>query len=183
MSTYTEIQQQLQAAQKITDAAVEKITTAKEVTDEMRNALTGAVAYGVQLRSRLSQLLEKEAKALAQQINLKRVDVLYRGRRYSVGGEWYVYYEKCHIVERKPNYVTVESKDFGISGFYKGGRFRIKCEEIQYWGKAYHSRHGDFFYLSPLSDSSPLPGSVVIGGGLQPRSQDVVLGTPHRNVG
>lgn len=178
MLTYSEIQQKLAEIESKTNDAVVAITSAANVTDEMRDALTFAMSEGTKFRVMLSQFLVREAKSFAHRISLDSIDVLYRGRSYSAGLEGYVYYEKCPVVERKANYLTVESQNLSVPGFYKGGRFRLKREELQQEGMTYHSRHGDYFYLAPLSDSSPLPGSVVMCG-VQPRSHDLVLGTSH----
>jgi hypothetical protein len=206
MSTYSELRQELDRIEKYIQDAIAKLVNTKEPTEEelqdalssviqkwqvtfnskppveVREALRLAMDNQIKLRVDLSSLLEREAKEIAASADLDNIKFLYRGRRYSVSGCWHVYYEKCQVIERKPNYLTVVSQDMDVPGFYKGGKFRVKRDELQSNGKAYHSRHGEFFYIEPLSDSSPLPGSAVIGIGTTRSPEDgaMVLGTPHQ---
>jgi len=182
MTTYSKLRQELDRIEKYIQDAIAQLVNAKEPKDKSREELSRVMSEQIRVRVEISNLLEREAKEIAASSDLDDIKFLYRGRRYSASGWWHVYYEKCQVIERKPNYLTVVSQDMDIPGFYKGGKFRVKRDELQSEGKAYHSRHGEFFYITPLSDSSPLPGSAVIGIGTTRSPEDgaMVLGTPHQ---
>jgi hypothetical protein len=180
MSRYFEIQQQIEIAKKNSEAAAVILMDASEPTDEMRTSFRRHCQEEVQLSGKLRDALADEAREFAASTSLEQASVLYRGRRYYVDGRWYVYYEPCKILGKTPRYVIVSSQDFDIPGFYKGGKFNVNRDELRRRGIAYHSRHGESFYIRPLSDSSPLPNSAVISGVSQPKPNDLVLGSPHR---
>jgi hypothetical protein len=180
VSSYFDIQRQIEIAKKNSEAAAVILMDASEPTDEMRASFYRHYQEEIQLSGKLRDALAGEAKEFAASTSLEQVSVLYRGRRYYVDGRWYVYYEPCKILGKTSRYIIVSSQDFEIPGFYRGGKFHVNRDELRRRGIAYHSRHGDNFYIKPLSDSSPLPSSAVIGGVSQPKSNDLVLGSPHR---
>lgn len=154
---------------------------AQNPTDKLRAEMSASITAEILLRREEKEFLKKEAKLFATQIDLDLTTALYRSRHYSSGGECFTYYEECRVVERKPTFVVVISQDFNIPGFYKGGKFQVKRDDLNLYGVSYHSRHGDYFCVARLSDSSPLPNSAVLGGfNKQPEPGSMVLGSPHR---
>jgi hypothetical protein len=43
--------------------------------------------------------------------------------------------------------------------FYKGGKFHINKAKLQQSGRAYHSRHGEYFYIDVPDSAIALPES------------------------
>jgi hypothetical protein len=41
--------------------------------------------------------------------------------------------------------------------FYKGGKFHINKAKLQRDGRAYHSRHGEYFYIDVPDSAIALP--------------------------
>jgi|GEM_PF-5770320 hypothetical protein len=181
MTTYSEIRQRIVQARKRADDAINAIMEAPDPTDEMRVDIRATIAAQLAASQEETEFLLKEAASFAEQIDLDCTPALYRSHRYSFGGYWHTYYEECRIIERKPSYLVVISQDFNIPGFYRGGKFRVKRDDLNLYGRSYHSRHGDYFYVAELSDREPLPTSAVLGSNKsQPEPGSMVLGTPHR---
>lgn len=128
----------------------------------------------------MSSFLENEALSAVQSLDIDAIAHLYRGRRYWTTDGWQTYYEPCPVVKRSEKYLTVQSEEIDIAGFYKGGTFKLKKSDLKANGKTYHSRHGEYFYVIALSDRAPLPTSAVLSTNPQPESGSMVLGTPHR---
>lgn len=72
---------------------------------------------------------------------------------------WNVWYELCPVIKVTALTVVVFSRpvpDELLSGlfvgrkssFYSGGKFAVDKPELQRDGKAYHSRHGEYFYIA-----------------------------------
>jgi hypothetical protein len=70
------------------------------------------------------------------------------------GDGWNVWYEPCPVVKTTAMEVIVVSQDMPSEimelypDFYKGGKFHINKAKLQQSGRAYHSRHGEYFYIS-----------------------------------
>jgi len=69
------------------------------------------------------------------------------------GDGWNVWYEPCPVVKTTAMEIIVISKDMPpeimelYPDFYKGGKFHINKAKLQQSGRAYHSRHGEYFYI------------------------------------
>ncbi len=76
------------------------------------------------------------------------------------GDGWHTFYEPCPVVKITAMEIIVVSKDMpselleaysvfskGKPKLYDGGRFNINKPKLQRDGKAYHSRHGEYFYI------------------------------------
>ena len=94
--------------------------------------------------------------------------VLYRARRY-FRHKYCTWYEQCPVMKITSKYITVDSGDFPGSPLYKGGRFQVNRGQIEETGKAYHSRHGEYFHLEkpelgdlfPSKDLIEMPDAVT----------------------
>jgi hypothetical protein len=157
MSTYTELRQELDRIEKYIQDAIAQLVNAKEPKDKLREELNRVMGEQIRVRVELSSLLEREAKEIAASSDLDDIKFLYRGRRYSASGWWHVYYEKCQVIERKPNYLTVVSQDMDIPGFYKGGKFRVKRDELQSEAKPTIADMENSFTSNPLATVHPSP--------------------------
>jgi len=84
------------------------------------------------------------------------------------GEGWNVWYEPCPVVKTTCMTIVVESKPapnellqslFASrkSSFYVGGKFAVNKADLQRYGKAYHSRHGEYFYLNAPETAIALP--------------------------
>jgi len=78
---------------------------------------------------------------------------------------WAVFYEPCPVVKVKPMTIAVRSMDMPpeilkvFPHFRAGGEFRVNKPELQRDGKAYHSRHGEYFYIAVPDTAIVLPQS------------------------
>lgn len=91
---------------------------------------------------------------------------LYRGRCYYREG-YCTWYEPCPIVRQSKLYITVQSRTFTKDidcGYqlYRGGEFSVNAQSICEDGKAYHSRHGEYFYLHLPEKRDPFPSIDLI---------------------
>lgn len=87
---------------------------------------------------------------------------LYRARRYSVNGRWFTWYEACPVIRHSSKRIVVVSQDFPNSKLYPGGEFQIDRHSIVTTGKAYHSRHGEYFYLDKPEQGDLFPSQDVV---------------------
>lgn len=95
------------------------------------------------------------------QSNTPKPKALYRARRY-YRDRWCVWYEPCPILKLTARYIVVESADYPDSPLYKGGQFSVNRKQIEDNGKAYHSRHGEDFYLTPPSLGDLFPSKEIM---------------------
>ncbi len=78
---------------------------------------------------------------------------------------WQTYYEPCPVVKVKPMTIVVRSMDMppeileAFPDFHAGGEFHVNKPELQRDGKAYHSRHGEYFYIAVPDTAIALPQS------------------------
>jgi hypothetical protein len=76
---------------------------------------------------------------------------------------WKVFYEPCPVIKIKPMTIAVESQNMppeiqeAFPDFYAGGIFHIQKAALQRDGKAYHSRHGEYFHLFAPETAIALP--------------------------
>ena len=89
-------------------------------------------------------------------------DIIYRGRAYSLHGKHQVWYEPCKVVKRTKKFVIVESGDFPDSPLYRGGMFYVNAEQLHNKGKAYHSRHGEYFYVQKPEVGALFPSKEIL---------------------
>ena len=89
-------------------------------------------------------------------------DIIYRCRRYSYHDGWKAWYEPCPVLKRSPKFVVIESQDFPESPLYRGGRFSLSRQSLEANGKAYHSRHGEWFFLEPQRDAFLFPSKDIL---------------------
>ena len=90
-------------------------------------------------------------------------DILYRGRVYFLHGTHrQTWYEACKVIKRTKKFVVVDSGDFPESPLYRGGRFSVNAEQLQKDGKAYHSRHGEYFYLEKPETGALFPSKELL---------------------
>jgi hypothetical protein len=59
-------------------------------------------------------------------------------------------------------YIVVKSQDFPKSPLYAGGCFNVNRKQIEEKGKAYHSRHGEYFYLSQPDVGDLFPSEQIL---------------------
>lgn len=71
----------------------------------------------------------------------------YRARRYYLNDAWQCWYEFCPTVKTTNCFVVVRSQTFLDTPLYPGGDFRLKKDALLRDEPAYHSRHGEYFYL------------------------------------
>jgi hypothetical protein len=83
----------------------------------------------------------------------------------SVSNTWLTLYEPCPVVKTTAMEVVVTSQDMPpeimelYPDFYKGGKFHINKAKLQRDGRAYHSRHGEYFYIAVPDSAIALPES------------------------
>ncbi len=81
------------------------------------------------------------------------------------GEGWNVWYESCPVVKTTAMEVVVTSQDMPSEimelypDLYKGGRFHVNKAKLQQSGRAYHSRHGEYFYIAVPDSAIALPES------------------------
>ena len=115
--------------------------------------------------------------------SVENLTILYRARRYNTGNRglslsfkyhvlggatpdtWLTLYEPCPVVKTTAMEVVVTSQDMPpeimelYPDFYKGGKFHINKAKLQQSGRAYHSRHGEYFYIAVPDSAIALPES------------------------
>jgi hypothetical protein len=115
--------------------------------------------------------------------SVENLTILYRARRYNTGNRglslsfkyhvlggatpdtWLTLYEPCPVVKTTAMEVVVTSQDMPpeimelYPDFYKGGKFHINKAKLQRDGRAYHSRHGEYFYIDAPDSAIALPES------------------------
>lgn len=115
--------------------------------------------------------------------SVENLTILYRARRYNTGNRglslsfkyhvlggatpdtWLTLYEPCPVVKTTAMEVVVTSQDMPpeimelYPDFYKGGKFHINKAKLQRDGRAYHSRHGEYFYIDVPDSAIALPES------------------------
>ena len=83
----------------------------------------------------------------------------------SVSNTWLTLYEPCPVVKTTAMEIIVVSQDLSpeileiFPDLYKGGRFHVNKAKLQRDGRAYHSRHGEYFYISAPDSAIALPES------------------------
>jgi len=114
---------------------------------------------------------------------VENLTILYRARRYNTGNRglslsfkyhvlggatpdtWLTLYEPCPVVKTTAMEVIVVSQNIPLDilelfpDFYKGGKFHINKAKLQQSGRAYHSRHGEYFYIAVPDSAIALPES------------------------
>jgi hypothetical protein len=81
------------------------------------------------------------------------------------GDGWNVWYEPCPVVKTTAMEIIVISKDMPpeimelYPDLYKGGKFHVNKAKLQQSGRAYHSRHGEYFYIAVPDSAIALPES------------------------
>ena len=79
------------------------------------------------------------------------------------GDSWKTYFEPCPVIKIKPMTIAVQSQNMSpeiqeaFPDFYAGGIFHIQKAALQRDGKAYHSRHGEYFHLFAPETAIALP--------------------------
>lgn len=89
-------------------------------------------------------------------------DIIYRGRVYFLHGHQQTWYELCPVIKRTKKFVVVESGDFPESPLYRGGTFHLDAEQLQREGKAYHSRHGEYFHVEKPETGALFPSKELL---------------------
>lgn len=78
------------------------------------------------------------------------------------GDPWEVFYEPCFVVKATAIAIVCESEDMPPElkkAFYAGGRFHVNKAALQRDGRAYHSRYGEYFYLTVPEGAIALPSA------------------------
>lgn len=77
------------------------------------------------------------------------------------GEGWNVFYEPCPVIKITPMEVVVQSRLFpsDVPFLCDGGKFNVNKTKLQRDGKAYHSRHGEYFYIAVPDSAITLPQS------------------------
>jgi hypothetical protein len=91
-----------------------------------------------------------------------KINTIYRARRYFLNGYWRTWYEPCHVVGETAQFITIESETYPDSPLYPGGIFRLKRSQLEENRKAYHSRHGEWFWLNLQDDAFFFPSKDVL---------------------
>ena len=89
-------------------------------------------------------------------------DIIYRARQYWFHHKSQIWYEPCKIIKRTKKFVVVESGDFPDSPLYRGGTFHLNAQQLRETGKAYHSRHGEIFYLEKPEVGALFPSKELL---------------------
>jgi len=76
---------------------------------------------------------------------MSEIKSVFRARHYWFHGDR-VWFEECPVVHETDMFITVRSASF-YTIQYPGGDFRLSERNIKKFGKLYHSRHGEYFYL------------------------------------
>ena len=77
------------------------------------------------------------------------------------GEGWNVFYEPCPVIKTTALEVVVQSRSFpsDVPFLCDGGKFNVNKTKLQRDGKAYHSRHGEYFYIAVPDSAIALPQS------------------------
>jgi len=76
---------------------------------------------------------------------------------------WCTFYEPCPVIKTTALEIVVVSQDLPTEvleqfpDFCSGGKFHVNKAKLQQDGKAYHSRHGEYFYLNAPETAIALP--------------------------
>lgn len=89
-------------------------------------------------------------------------DIIYRARVYNLHCQRQIWYEPCKVIKHTKKFFIVESGDFPDTGMYGGGIFHVNAEQLQKEGKAYHSRHGEYFYLEKPEVGALFPSKDLL---------------------
>ncbi len=89
-------------------------------------------------------------------------EIIYRARVYFLHWQRHTWYEPCKVLKRTKKFFIVESGDFPGTGMYRGGTFHVNAERLQNEGKAYHSRHGEYFYLEKPEVGALFPSKDLL---------------------
>lgn len=89
-------------------------------------------------------------------------EIIYRARIYSLHYQRQTWYEPCKVLKRTKKFFIVESGDFPDTGMYRGGIFHVNAEQLLKEGKAYHSRHGEYFYLEKPETGALFPSKDLL---------------------
>jgi hypothetical protein len=89
------------------------------------------------------------------------IKILYRARCY-FNHKYCTWYESCPVTRITSKFITVTSGDYPNSPLYKGGTFNVNRASIESTGMAYHSRHGEYFYLTPPEIGDLFPSKDVM---------------------
>ena len=79
------------------------------------------------------------------------------------GDSWKIFYEPCSVIKSTTLELVCTSQNMSpeileaFPDFYAGGTFHVIKAKLQREGKAYHSRHGEYFYLNAPEDAIALP--------------------------
>ena len=143
---------------------VESFSKAREIIKQFAIPQTRAEALRLAAMNQI-----EDQKVLHSVENLTH---LYRARRYNTGNlglwlpykyhvlggttpnTWLTLYELCPVVKTTAMEIIVVSQNIPLDilelfpDFYKGGKFHINKAKLQQSGRAYHSRHGEYFYIA-----------------------------------
>jgi|GEM_PF-5498218 len=76
---------------------------------------------------------------------------------------WKIFYEPCPVIKSTALELVCTSQNMSpeileaFPDFYAGGTFHVSKAKLQREGKAYHSRHGEYFYLNAPEEAIALP--------------------------
>lgn len=87
---------------------------------------------------------------------------LYRARRYYHNNKYCTWYELCKTIKITPKFIVVNSEDYPKSPLYPGGEFQVNRKRIEETGKAYHSRHGEYFFLEKPEQGDLFPSQQIL---------------------
>jgi hypothetical protein len=85
---------------------------------------------------------------------------IFRGRHYSFHGDR-VWFEECTIPKVTSLFVIACSVTYPTIQ-YPGGNFQLSKENLQKFGKCYHSRHGEWFYLKKPRQGDLFPSKELL---------------------
>jgi hypothetical protein len=85
---------------------------------------------------------------------------VFRARHYWFNGDR-VWFEECPAVHETDRFVTVRSVTYPTIQ-YPGGNFRLDKENLLKSGKKYHSRHGEYFYLTKPRQGDLFPSKELL---------------------
>ena len=76
---------------------------------------------------------------------------------------WNVFYEPCPIIKTTALEIVVHSRLFPPDVPFRcdGGKFHVNKAKLQKDGRAYHSRHGEYFYLAIPKEAIALAAKEI----------------------
>jgi hypothetical protein len=89
------------------------------------------------------------------------IEKIYRERRYTYANQWCSWFEPCPVIHETARFIIVRSQTYETIA-YLGGDFRLDKSKLLSFGKQYHSRHGEWFYLEQPRQGDLFPSKELL---------------------